>query len=186
MAGLWQGRGVAWDDELFALLDDLEQQAEALYDAERDADLADRSRAEYAQVTLAGRLMASVGRELGLSLVGVGAVTGTLQRVGPDWCLLHGSGQDWVVRTAVVLRVRGASERAVPELAWSPVASLGLGSALRRVADSRSPCRVHLVDGAQHEVLLTRVGRDFVEAAGPDGQALLFPFGQLAAVQSRE
>lgn len=177
---------MAWDDELFALLDDLEQQAEALYDAERDADLADRSRAEYAQVTLAGRLMASVGRELGLTLLGVGPVSGTLQRVGPDWCLVHGSGQDWVVRTAAVLRVRGASERAVPEVAWSPVASLGLGSALRRVADSGRPCRVHTLDGAQHEVQLARVGRDFVEAAGPDGTPLLFPFGQLAAVQSRE
>ena len=42
---------MAWEEELFALLDDLEQQAEALYDAERDAELADRSRAEYQQVT---------------------------------------------------------------------------------------------------------------------------------------
>jgi len=177
---------VAWEDELFALFDDLEQQAEALYDAERDADLADRSRAEYAQVTLASRLMASVDRELTLELRGVGQVSGTLQRLGVDWCLVHGSGQDWIARIPAVTRVRGASERSVPEVAWSPLAGLGLGSALRRIADSRSPCRVHLVDGAQHEVVLSRVGRDFVEAVGPDGQPLLIPFGQLAAVQSRE
>ena len=35
---------MAWEEQLFALLDDLEQQAEALYDAEREAELADRSR----------------------------------------------------------------------------------------------------------------------------------------------
>ncbi len=183
---VWQGRGVAWEDELFALLDDLEQQAEALYGAERDADLADRSRAEYAQVTLASRLMASVDRELTLELRGVGQVTGTLQRLGADWCLLHGTGQDWVVRVPAITRVRGASDRSVPELAWSPLAGLGLGSALRRIADTRSPCRVHLADGAQHEVVLSRVGQDFVEALGPDGQPLLIPFGHLSAVQSRE
>ena len=177
---------MAWEDEIFALLDDLEQQAEALYAAERDADLADRVRAEYAQVTLASRLMASLDRELVLELRGVGRVTGTLQRVGADWCLVHGSGQDWVVRVPAITRVRGASERSVPELAWSPLAVLGLGSALRRIADSRSPCRVHLVDGAEHEVVLSRVGQDFVEAAGPDGHPLLFPFGQLSAVQRRE
>lgn len=177
---------MAWEDELFALLDDLEQQAEALYDAERDADLADRSRAEYAQVTLASRLMASVDREVAIDVRGVGQVTGTLQRVGAGWCLVSGAGQDWVVRLAALNRVRGASERSVPEVAWSPLAGLGLGSALRRIADSCDPCRLHLVDGAQHEVVLTRVGQDFVEASGVDRQSLLVPFGQLAAVQRRD
>ena len=53
---------MVWDERLFDLLDDLEGQAEALYAAERDAELADRSRAEYASVTLESRLMASTGR----------------------------------------------------------------------------------------------------------------------------
>ena len=67
-----------WDERLFAFLDDLEGRAEALYDAERESDLADRSRAEYAAVTLAGRLMASVGREVVLDVLGVGPVAGVL------------------------------------------------------------------------------------------------------------
>ena len=33
---------MAWEEELFGFLDDLEQQAEALYDAERAPELADR------------------------------------------------------------------------------------------------------------------------------------------------
>ena len=84
---------MSWEEQLFSVLDDLEQQAEALYDAERDLDLADRSRSEYAQVTLASRLMASLDAELTLELRGVGRVSGTLQRVGTGWCLLDGSGQ---------------------------------------------------------------------------------------------
>ena len=176
---------MAWEDELFSLLDDLEQQAEALYDAERDLELADRSRAEYAQVSLGSRLLASEGREVTLDVRGVGQLSGTLQRVGSGWCLLHVRGQDWVVPTSALTRVLGASDRSVPELAWSPFAKLGLGSALRRVADSGEVCRVHLVDGAGHEVTPGRVGQDFLEATGVDGRPVLFPFTQLAAVQRR-
>src|SRR3954465_14190558 len=89
---------VGWEEELFGYLDDLEGQAEALYDAERAPELADRSRAEYQQVTFAARLMASVDREVTLEVLGVGAVTGELTRVATGWCLLRGPGQDWVVR----------------------------------------------------------------------------------------
>jgi hypothetical protein len=177
---------MTWEEQLFSLLDDLEQQAEALYDSERDLELADRSRAEYAHVSLASRLMASLDDEVGLEVGGVGLVHGVLQRVGDGWCLVRGSGQDWVLRTDVVTLVRGASERSVPEIAWSPVARLGLGSALRRIADTRDPCVVHRIDGRRHDVVLTRVGEDFVEAVGSDAKLLLFPFASLAAVQSRD
>ena len=71
-----------WDEQLFAFLDDLEQQAEALYDAEREGELGDRVRAEYAAVTLASRLMASLDAPLVLHVTGVGTVSGRLQRVG--------------------------------------------------------------------------------------------------------
>jgi hypothetical protein len=101
----WQGGGVDWDEQVFALLDDLEQQAEALYAADRAGELADRSRAEYAAVTLASRLMASIGQELLVEVSGPGQVAGVLQRVGADWCLVHGPAQDWLVRLAAVVAV---------------------------------------------------------------------------------
>ena len=176
---------MTWEERLFSMLDDLEQQAEAMYDAERDVELADRRRAEYAQISLTSRLMASVGCEVGLEVEGVGLVQGRLQRAADDWCLVAATGQDWVVRVAAVTLVRGASDRSVPEVAWSPVARLGLGSALRRIADTREPCVLHRVDGRRHEAVLTRVGQDFVEACGPDDTLLLFPYASLAAVQSR-
>jgi hypothetical protein len=173
------------DERLFAFLDDLEQQAEALYDDERAGELADRSRSEYAAVTLASRLMASVDTELTLDLVGAGPVSGLLQRVGPDWCLVHGTAQDWVVRLAAVRAVEGGSPRSVPEVAWSPVSRLGLASALRRVADSGQPCRVHGTDGTVRDGVLTRVGADFVEATTGEGRTVLLALAAVAAVQSR-
>ena len=173
---------MTWEEELFAVLDDLEQQAEALYDVERSAELADRSRAEYQQVTLASRLMASLATPVRLEVVGV-------DRVGTGWCLLAGHGQDWVIRLEAVAAVHGASDRSLPEVAWSPIAGLGLGSALRRIADAGERCVVHTIDGTAHDVLLRRVGADFVEAvAGEVGEdrTLLVAFASLAAVQSRE
>lgn len=176
---------MTWEQELFSVLDDLEQQAEALYDAERAADLADRARSAYGEVTLQSRLMASVDDEVGLDLLGVGRLRGRLQRVGPGWCLLAAPGQDWVVSTAALLAVHDASPRALPEVAWSPVARLGLASALRRLADAGERCVLRLVDGGAHEATLARVGADFVESSGVDGRPVLVPFAALAAVQSR-
>jgi hypothetical protein len=173
------------DEQLFAFLEDLEQQARALYDAERASELADRSRAEYAGVTLVSRLMASAETELTLDLLGLGPVSGRLQRVGPDWCLLHGAAQDWVVRLAAVKSVEGASARSLPEVAWSPVNRLGLGSALRRLADEGTACRVHGVDGTTRDGTLTRVGADFAELTTSSGRVVLVSRAALAAVQSR-
>jgi hypothetical protein len=176
---------VDWDEQLFAFLDDLEHQAEALYDADRVGELADRSRSEYAAVSLASRLMASVGRPVVLEVLGVGLVSGTVQRVGADWCLMHGPSQDWVVRLPAVLSVEGGSERSVPEVAWSSVSRLGLGSALRRLADAGERCLLRAVDGSTRDVVIVRVGRDFVEATMGEGRTVLLALHTLAAVQSR-
>ena len=140
---------MGWDERLFDLLDDLEGQAEALYAADRDAELADRSRAEYAAVTLAGRLMASVGRHVLLDVDGTGVVRGELRRA---------------------------------------VSRLGLGSALRRLAEEGAACVVATRGGARHEVVLTRVGKDFVEAetVADPAQRLLVALTSIGAVQSRE
>jgi hypothetical protein len=176
---------VDWDERLFAFLDDLEHQAQALYDADRASELADRARSEYASVTLVSRLMASIGSPVALDVRGVGPVAGELQRVGPDWCLVHGATQDWVVRLAAVTVVEGASERAVPDVAWSPVNRLGLGSALRRLADTGADCRLHCEDGTVRDARVVRVGADFVEARIGEGRVVLVARDSLAAVGSR-
>ena len=177
---------MGWEEELFALLDDLEQQAEALYHGERAAELADRSRAAYHEVTLASRLMASTGLEVAVDLRGVGLVSGTLARVGTGWFLLRGPAQDWVVSVDAVQVLHGGSARSLPEVAWPAVARLGLGSALRRLADAAERCVLHVVDGGRHEAVLVRVGRDFVETRTTQGRTVLVALSALAAVQSRD
>ena len=177
---------MGWEDELFALFDDLEGQAGALAAAERGAEHADRSRAEYQTVTLASRLMASSGTEITLGIVGIGALSGTVDRVAADWLLLSAGRHDWVINAAAVTTVEQASVRSIPEVAWSPLTRLGLGSALRRIAEAGELCLLHLRDGSRHEGTLRRVGADFCElVVGDDRRMILVPLGSLAAAQSR-
>lgn len=177
---------MSWEEELFGFLDDLESRAAASFALEREAELADRRRAEYREVTLAARLMASVGREVSLDVAGVGTLSGTLERVATGWLLLRGTGRDWVVTEPALVAVRGASDRAVPAVAWPRTAGLGLGSALRRLADAGEWCVFHATHGGRHEGVARRVGADFVEvAAGEQGRVVLLAFATLAAVQSR-
>lgn len=174
-----------WDEQLFAVLDDLEQQAEGLYDLERDAEVADRSRAEYGAVTLASRLMASVEGEVVLDVRGVGRVAGRVQRVANGWLLLGSGATHWVIPLAAVISVGGASPRSVPEVAWSPVTRLGLGSALRRLSEAGERCVVHRVDGAPLDGVVRRVGKDFAEVEVVAARVDLVAFAAIAAVQSR-
>ncbi|MQW75653.1 hypothetical protein GHK92_07200 [Nocardioides sp. dk4132] len=177
---------MAWEDELFAMLEDLEQQAGALYDAERAPELADRARAEYRSVTLAGRLMASLDHEVVLEVAGAGVVTGRLARVGPTWCLVSAPGQDRLVVLDAVEAAEGLSERAVPEVAWSPVARLGLASALRRLAEAGECCVLVTRGAATYDGRLRRVGADFVEVeTGAAGRVRLLAFSGLAVVRAR-
>lgn len=177
---------MTWDDELATLFADLERQAEALYGEERAAELADRSRAEYATVSLASRLMASMGEEVTLDVLGVGSIVGRLDRMGDGWCLIRSLGTDWVVVAEAVAALRGASERAVPEAAWSPLTRLGVGSTLRGLAAASARCVVHRRDGARHEGVLDRVGADFVEVRPEVGLVQLVSYASLAAVASRD
>ena len=113
---------MGWEDELFALFDDLEEQASALHAAERTAEIADRSRAEYQQVTLASRMMASVGTTVALGIGGVGVVPGTVERVAEGWLLLSSGEHDWVVSTSAIRSVEGASVRVNVSSGPKPVA----------------------------------------------------------------
>lgn len=174
---------MAWEEQVFALLEDLEQQAESMYAVERGLELADRARSEYASVTLAARLAAGVGRRLTLEVTGVGRLEGVLDRVAAGWLRVETAGQEWVVRTSAVTEVRGASPRAVPEVAWSVADRVGVGSALRRLADEAEPCWWHRLDGARTEGVPVRVGADFVELrSGATGEGVLVALDALAAV----
>lgn len=183
-ASLVRGSDMGWEHELFAVLDDLEHEASAAFGRERAVEVADRSRAEYRSVTLASRLMAAVGEEVALDVRSVGQVHGRLRRVGDGWCLVESARCDWLVPLGGVEVVRGATPRSRAEETWSVVDRLGLGSALRRLADAGEACVLHLTGGARHEGVLVRVGADFVEATyGARGRSRAVPT-QLVALDA--
>jgi hypothetical protein len=179
-----------WEERLLDLFDDLEQQAEGLALAERDALVAEQSRAEYAEVDLAARLHASTGAQLVVGVLGVGALDGTLLRVGTGWCLLEVDGREWVVALPALGSVRGLVARGVGPSGRPVTARLGLGSALRGLAETRAEMLLHRTDGGTIRGRLGRVGRDFVEvlgdpeaAGGPRGQVEAVPFSAVAALR---
>ena len=172
-----------WEELLLRELDDLELQAEGLYLADRAAAVSELSLSTYAEVELSARLHASVGSPLQLFLRGGGTVDGTLARAGQGWVLLQAAAGEVVVVVAAILRVRGAVERAVPAEARCLTSRLGLGSALRQLAESREQVAVTLVDGAVVRGRIRRVGLDFAEVVTDAGAAELLPFDALAVLR---
>lgn len=157
-----------------ALFDDLDAQAELLEVAERAAEVEERARGEVGALGLWDRARPAVGAVLRVRLPGAGTVTGTLERVGPDWWLLaEDAGRDVVVVTARVVSVRGLGRySAVPGAGPVVESRLGLRHVLRGVARDRSAVRLQLVDGSAADGTLDRVGADFVELAShPVGEA---------------
>lgn len=181
------GDGAAGLGRVLDLLEDLEQQAEALARSERQAEVADRVRAEYRTVTLAERLHAAVGTRLRLGVGGVGRLSGVLRRSAADWSLLEDdAGREWLVPHRAVTGIVGAADSAVAQDAWSVLARLGWGAALRGLAEDDRGCVLHLADGSRVRARLLRVGADFLEhlpEETPTAHGVLVPFAAVSAVQ---
>ena len=176
---------MGWEERLLAVFDDLEQQAQGLSLAARDTDVAELGRAEYAEVELAARLHASVGRVVQLDLTGWGRRDVTLQRVGRGCAVVR---EPRPSAPAVVLNLdhlRGASgldAGARPEELRRVTARLGLASALRHLAEEVDRVTMVRVDGELRTGTLARLGADFVELVGETGRVEVVPLGVLVAV----
>jgi len=174
---------------LGGLFEDLEQQAAGFHLAERDAELADRARGEYAAVSFASRVHASLGREVTLTTGGGEVVEGTLMQAGVDWCRVSGAGRTWLVRLAGVVTASGMSVRALPEAARPAVARLTFGSALHRLAEESAEVLLHVEAVGGLRVRVLRIGADFVEVepasavtpAGDGTSTMLVPFAAVLA-----
>ena len=181
-----------WEQRLLALFDDLEQQAEGLALSQRDAEVAELGRAEYARVDLGSRLHGSLGRRVAFAVTGVGPLDARLGRVGSDWCLAETATHEWLLRLDAVTRVSGLGEQAVDPRHRALVARLGFGSALRGVAEDGVPVLVHLLDGTQARGWPRRVGADFLELRseqdaawgdGAGGRVEVLAFAAVAGVR---
>ena len=179
-----------WHD-LFA---DLESQAEAWDLGERDAEVAERSRAEQATVSLSARLAAATGSPVVLQVLGVGEVPGVLFSVGADWLLLSHERTERLVLIAALAGVRDLDRRAEAPQARSVVlARLGVASPLRAIARDRSTVLISLRDGAELTGTPERVGEDYVDvvvhdlgetARGAGRTRMTLPFAALAQVRT--
>ncbi len=178
---------MSWERALFALFDDLEQQAEGLALVARDAEVAEHGRAEYSSVDLESRVHGSVGSVVACHLQGGHQVRGVLTRAGAGWLLADDESGAWVVNLGCLTRITGLGSRAVAPEARGIVARLGLGSVLRRLAESRVPVQLALADGSQARGRVGRIGADFVEVLDEtvDGASCLVPWSAIAAVRGR-
>lgn len=172
-------------DELSSLFEDLEQQAAGIELAERDAELADRARGEYAAVTLADRVHASLGRTVTLALARDEVVEGPLMDAGRDWVMVgrQGTAGTWLVRLEAVAVAHGLSARSLPEPARPVTARLGFGAALHRLADGGADLRLLLGTGGLGPASVLRIGADFVEVGPGAGMpGTVVAFGAIRAV----
>jgi hypothetical protein len=151
------------------LFADLESQAESLTDAERDAEVAERTRIEAGRLTLLDRLRGAAGHAISLRCTGVGSCNGRLDRIGKDWLLMvESTGAETLVPLHSVLAVGGLGRHSARPAALE----LGLRSVLRGIVRDRAPVRLVLLDGTPVDGTLDRVGADFVEVAEhPIGEA---------------
>ena len=173
---------MSWEQRMARLFDDLEGRAEDLLGRERDWEVAEQARAEYASVLLASRMMASTGHDVVLQVLGAGRLAGRLVRCAETWCLLEDQGREWVVSLPAVLTVAGASERALPREAWPVTARLSLTSALCRSADADEQVMLALVDGSRLQGRWGRSGSDFAELRRrSDEPPVLVPHPAIAA-----
>ncbi|MDX6308968.1 MAG: hypothetical protein QOI06_2014 [Nocardioidaceae bacterium] len=153
------------------LFDDLEARADSLVRAERETEVADRTRAEIGRLVLLNRLRSGVGRELSLRVLGCGAVIGTLERVGTDWLLLT-CPQEIVVPVAAVATVVDLPWESVsPEGVGAVTSRLTLASAMRALAVDRARVVVVLRDGTSFSGTPDRVGGDFLDIAVHQGDS---------------
>ena len=152
-------------DELFA---DLEGQLAALAALDRDAEVAERTRAELSRVTFGDRLRGGLGRQVTCTLTGATPVEGRLERVAADFILVTEGRTEAVVPLTAIAGVDGL-ERAGPagsRAADAAVAArLGMKAALRALARDRSVIRVDVLGGAQVVGTAAVVGADYVEVA---------------------
>jgi len=152
-----------WD----ALLADLAAGLDAELAADRQAELADRIRAEYGRLRLIDRLRPSLENPAGIRLgvTGHAAVGGSLQGLGIDWLLVVDElGVQRLVSLGAVTWIRGLPGGAA-EPGWEGRvgAGLTLRIVLRRLVRDLSAVTVALVSGVVVAGRLARVGADHVD-----------------------
>lgn len=172
-------------DVVSALEADLVALAAADADLERDAEVAERTRIERAQVTLADRLRAAPGY-VHVSVTGGAVAHGPVLEVGDDVVVLGhltpgrtASTEQHLLRLGAVLTVSGLVGAAPLRPGALPARSMT--AVLRTWCRDRSDVVVTLVDGTQVVGRASAAYADHLEVQTGSGVVSL-PLGSVAAV----
>ena len=150
------------------LFTELEARFDAEAALERDAEIADRTRRERAQIALYSRLLANVGQgTISLRLPGTAGprvIVGTPTDVGPDWLLLVDSADRSVLVPLAALRSitglrPGAQEPSLVGRRFT------LGAALRAISRDRAVVDLVDVEGVVLTGTIDAVGADHLDLA---------------------
>lgn len=147
-------------ESLFA---DVEAQVAAAERAEMDAEVAERTRAEWSRIRLADRLRAAVGHDVHLLLGGGHRVAGTCTDAGREWVALREAATQVLVPLHAVVAVTGLPGAVAPP-AGAVLRRLGLAHALRAVVRDRRPVRV-LAGASVLTGTVDRVAADHLDLA---------------------
>ena len=177
------------------LFGDLDGAFEAALRAELDAEVADRTRAEWIRIGLLDRLRAATGRQVTVSLDGAGSLAATVLQVGAGWALLDAGGIEVLINAVSIVSIAGlGATGAEPLLPNSIESRLGLGYVLRGLSRDRTRVVATLRDGSTLTGTIDRVGADAVDIAqlrtnepDPAGGAAVWrsvPFTAIALVRT--
>lgn len=123
-------------------------------------------------------------------MVGTGRLTGTIEAVGPDFCVLVLSGgRPVLVQLSRIAAVAPEAQRAKGPASGSrlPTVELSLAAAMSLLAEERSPVQVAVTGGHQVSGDLVGVGEDVitVRTQGAQAAAVLIPLGNVEYCELR-
>ncbi len=159
--GMWTGRvcSMRWD----ALFADLEARWDAEGRAERDAEVADRTRREHASIELLTRLAGHQGEVRVRVAAGV-FLEGLVLDVGKDWVLLEIPlrRRQALIPMSAVRAIEGLGRRSVSA---RTARRFGWGYAVRALARDRAVVQITDLDGTVVTGTIDIVGADYLELA---------------------
>ena len=159
--GMWTGRvcSMRWD----ALFADLEARWDAEGRAERDAEVADRTRREHASIELLTRLAGHQGEVRVRVAAGVD-LEGLVLDVGKDWVLLEIPlrRRQALIPMSAVRAIEGLGRRSVSA---RTARRFGWGYAVRALARDRAVVQITDLDGTVVTGTIDIVGADYLELA---------------------
>lgn len=159
--GMWTGRvcSMRWD----ALFADLEARWDAEGRAERDAEVADRTRREHASIELLTRLAGHQG-EVRVRVAAGAVLEGPVLDVGKDWVLLEIPlrRRQALIPMSAVRAIEGLGRRSVSA---RTARRFGWGYAVRALARDRAVVQITDLDGTVVTGTIDIVGADYLELA---------------------